>query len=76
MIRSIYYYHNRTIDTRYRARLRALLNRERRKVQELQQVCDDTRLAIHWEEQRRERRERRKYEKRQQRFERHFVSSG
>jgi hypothetical protein len=69
------YYHNRPIYAAQRTRLRALINRERRKLQDSQQVCDDTRLAIRLEEQRREHRERRKYEKRQRKFERHFVSS-
>ena len=52
------------------------MQREQRKLQVLQQLCDNTRLAIRLEEQHRERRERKKYERRQRRFERHFVGSG
>ena len=52
------------------------MQREQRKLQVLQQLCDSTRLAIHLEKQHRERRERKKYERRQRRFERHFVGSG
>jgi hypothetical protein len=55
------------------ARLRALMQRENRKLQVLQQSCDNTRLAIHLEEKRRERHERKKFERRQRRFERHFL---
>lgn len=49
------------------------MQREQRKLQVLQQLCDNTRLAIHLEEQHRERRARKKSERRQRRFERHFV---
>ncbi len=68
-------YYNLTYNSRQQAHLRALMYREHRKLRVLQQLCEDTRLAIELEEQRRERHARKKYESRQRRFERHFVSS-
>lgn len=68
-------YYSLTYNSGQQAHLRALMYREHRKLQALQQLCDDTRLAIRLEEQRRERHERKKYERRQRRFERHFESS-
>ena len=69
-------YYNLSRCGRQQAQLRALMQREQRKLQVLQQLCDNTRLAIRLEEQHRERRARKKYERRQRRFERHFVGSG
>jgi hypothetical protein len=67
--------YNLSHNSGQQAHLRALMYREHRKLRALQRLCENTRLAIHLEEQRRERHARKKYERRQMRFERHFVSS-